>query len=410
MSRKEGSTEGESSSNWANIVGDVLRCIADKTHSVQDRTRMGTVCRSWQASLKDKEIIFPICLMLAEKEDSDKRCFYNISEEIFIELELPEIRGRRCWGSPFGWLITCGLDLEIQLFNPLSRANLALPPLNTFTHRENWQNRTSEHVRNYFIKKLLLSSNPASPDCFVFAIYSEYNFLAIAKPGDNKAWTPINAAPTPIEATHIIRFDDVICFNGSFFAVRDSGQLFLCQDIDASHPNAVEFASVPPTWSPRDAGWTKYLVDMGGNLCVLSRIIQPYGYTSDIGEGFTSDSEEEIEIFTSDNEGGDNFFTKEFHIFKLNMQTKNWERILSLGDRSLFLGNCYTFSVIAADYHGCMSNCIYVTNDYLYCGGSDIGIYNCEKKETLDLFPKLDNWQYLRSSFSPPLWFIHCPH
>ncbi|XP_021279699.1 uncharacterized protein LOC110413256 [Herrania umbratica] len=326
MSMKEELTEGESSSNWANIVGDVLRCIADKTHSVQDGIRMGTVCRSWQASLKDKEIIFPICLMLAQKEDNDKHCFYKISAEIFIELELPEIRGRKCWGSPFGWLITCGLDLEIQLFNPLSRANLALPPLNTFTHQEHWQNRTSEDLRNYFIKKLVVSSNPASPDCIVFAIYSEFNLLAFAKPGHNKAWTPINAAPTLIEATRRIRFDDVICFNGSFFAARDNGQLFLCQDLDASHPKAVEFASAPPTFS---LFYTKYLVDMGGNLCMLSRSVYQYGFTSDDEEGFTSDSEEEIEIYTSDDDEED-FFTREFDIFKLNMETRNWERILSL--------------------------------------------------------------------------------
>ncbi|KAK8577149.1 hypothetical protein V6N13_122142 [Hibiscus sabdariffa] len=109
--------------DWANITNDVLRSIADKSGSVKDVVRMSVACRSWQASLVDKKINFPVCLKLAETEDSDKRCFYSTSKEIF-ELDLPEIRGRRCWGSPYGWLVTCGIDLEIQLFNPLSRASL----------------------------------------------------------------------------------------------------------------------------------------------------------------------------------------------------------------------------------------------------------------------------------------------
>lgn len=84
MSMEEELAEGANSPNWANIVGDILRCIAYKTHSIQDRVQMGAVHPSWQASLKDKNIIFPICLMLAEEEKSDKPCFYNISKEIFV--------------------------------------------------------------------------------------------------------------------------------------------------------------------------------------------------------------------------------------------------------------------------------------------------------------------------------------
>ncbi|XVF33453.1 hypothetical protein REPUB_Repub17cG0169900 [Reevesia pubescens] len=137
---------------------------------------------------------------IVEKENSDKRCFYNIAEEIFVDLEFPEIRGRRCWGSPFGWLVTCGLDLEIQLFNPLSRTSLPLPSLRTFTHQQD----------------------------------------------------------RPV-----------------FFAARHTDQLFICQDLHLAHPKAVEFAAAPPT----DAAYRKYLVDLGGNICMLSRVIYPFGVT-----------------------------------------------------------------------------------------------------------------------------------
>ncbi|KAK8978293.1 hypothetical protein V6N11_028297 [Hibiscus sabdariffa] len=65
--------------DWANITNDVLRSIADKSGSVKDVVRMSVACRSWQASLVDKKINFPVCLKLAETEDSDKRCFYTLA-------------------------------------------------------------------------------------------------------------------------------------------------------------------------------------------------------------------------------------------------------------------------------------------------------------------------------------------
>ncbi|XVF33451.1 hypothetical protein REPUB_Repub17cG0169700 [Reevesia pubescens] len=373
----------ETSPDWANILGDMLRCIADKIHSVQDRIRLGAVCRSWRASLEDKKINFPVCLMLAEKQNSDKRCFYNISGEIFIDLELPEIRRSRCWGSPFGWLATSGLDLEIQLFNPLSRASLPLPPLRTFTHQ---QDRPPEQLCKHFISKLLLSSSPTSPDCIVLAIYSEFSLLAFAKPGD-QAWIPIDATPP---------FFDAICFNGNFFAARHTGQLFICEDLYGTHPKAVEFASQPPI-HPADM---KYLFDLCGNLGMISRIVEP---------SETSQNNEDVE---------ETFVTVEFEIYKLDMHTRSWEKIFLLGDRSLFLANCYTFSIVAADYPGCRPNCIYFTDDYDgFTGGSDIGIYSChnfDNKEKVDRrvdpFPKSDNVLDLRSSFSLPLWIIPCSH
>ncbi|OMP08082.1 hypothetical protein CCACVL1_01161 [Corchorus capsularis] len=372
--KPQGVPVNEIDRDWANIGSDPLSCIAEKTHSIQDRVRLGAVCQSWHASLGDKKIDLPICLMLAEKEKSDSRCFYNISEENSVELELPEIRGRRCWGSAFGWLVTCGLlDLEIQLFNPLSRASLPLPSFSTFTHQ---QNRPSDELCKFFITKLILSSSPASPDCIVLAIYSEFFLLGFAKPGD-QSWVHIDGSRP---------FDDAICFNGNFFAARNTGEVFICQGLDGPHPRVEEFASAPPT----DAGYQKYIVDLGGNLCLLSRIVDPY-------MDKVTKVEEDL--------------TNGFEIIKLDMETRNWEKILSLGDFSLFMGSCYTFSVVAADYPGCTPNCIYFTDDSPGGEGVDIGIFDCsnfnsdeEEEYPIDPFPESDDVQDLLSSFSPPVW------
>ncbi|EOY20251.1 hypothetical protein QUC31_005744 [Theobroma cacao] len=369
----------EQVADWGNIVGDILRCIADKTYSFQDRVRMGVVCRSWQASLKNEKINFHIFLMLAEKKNSDRRCFNIGATETILELELPEIRGKRCWGTPFGWLVTYGLDLEIGLFNPLSRASISLPSQRTLDY--DITHHTPQQLRLYFIHKVLLSSSPTSSDCIVMIIYGrvvdgEMDSLAFAKPGD-QAWTQI-----PFTSL----LDDVNYFNGNFFAVSSMGQLFLFEDLNGPAPKVVEFAAPPPIDEPHDK---KYIVDLGGHLCMMSRLQFPNEVSYDSGKV------EQVNL------------TEDFDIFKLDMHTKNWERILSLGDHSLFLGNCSTFSVLAADHPGCKPNCIYFTDDnpyyYTRVSVSDIGIYNCDIREDVDYIDD-DEVPDLLNSFSPPLW------
>ncbi|MBA0697142.1 hypothetical protein Goari_003639, partial [Gossypium aridum] len=39
-----------------------------------------------------------------------------ILNEIFDVLNFSEIRGWKYWGSPFGWLVACGLDLRNSIF------------------------------------------------------------------------------------------------------------------------------------------------------------------------------------------------------------------------------------------------------------------------------------------------------
>ncbi|KAK8508337.1 hypothetical protein V6N13_055785 [Hibiscus sabdariffa] len=381
--------------DWANITNYVLRSIADKTHSVKDVVRMTAACRSWQASLVDKKINFPVCLKLAETEDSDKRCFYSTSKEMF-ELDLPEIRGRRCWGSPFGWLVTCGIDLEIRLFNPLTRASLPLPSLRTFHDYDNeeWIDRPPEEYLKYYLRKLILTSSAeaSESDCIVLAQYSRY-FFAFAKPGD-KTWSRIDN----------VQAQDAIYFKGNLYVSQNNGEIFVCEDLYGAHPIAVQFAPSPPHDFDR-----VYLFDLAGNLCLVARGVLP----------------------DDDDNYDDPVETIEFKIFKLDMHTKSWEEIFSLGDKCLFLGNCCTFVVPAADYPGCRSNCIYFTDDIFEyydkeTGATDIGIYDCKNikldiikryedgeevgmylEGLVDRFPNSEDIQHLLlSPLFQPLWII----
>ncbi|OMO60160.1 hypothetical protein CCACVL1_24352 [Corchorus capsularis] len=322
------------SRDWAAIPCDLLRQIVSKTQLlIGDYIRAAAVCKSWQACLKSPPK-FPVCLMLAENEEEENnmRCFCTASEDKVMERDLPELRGRRCWGTPFGWLVTFGLDLEIQLFNPLSRACLSLPPqptFNTFNVGDDFADPTAEGFRRFFLYKFAFSSSPPSPDCMVMAFLSPMRLLGFAKPGD-QAWTTIDVAAARL-------LEDVIYFNGSFFAVHNHGHLLKCQDLDGPSPKAIEFAAP--------------------SLMVMMNIMV----------------NQDILLIWTD-------------LF-LDMHTRDWEKICSLGDRCLFLGNCCTFSVLASDYPGCVANCIYFTDDhvlYNYGGrskGFDTGIYDGANKK-----------------------------
>ncbi|MBA0813917.1 hypothetical protein Gohar_027734 [Gossypium harknessii] len=355
-------------SSWANMMDDLLTHIARLTRSPRHHIRMTAVCRSWRASLADQKINFPsVCLMLREGGNCDNYNFYSMWEEIFDELDLPELRGRRYWGSPFGWLVSHGLNCEIRLFNPFSRASFPLPK------------------NHSLIEKLILSINPEEPNsnCIVFAIYWGFldrRYIAFAKPGD-LAWRTLSYDGDDDDDGFNFLIDDAIYFKGNFYGCLNSGEIVLFEDLHGAHPKAVEFAPQPPNFH---GGRTCYLFALGENLCMTCR------------DPCDDDDDYEYTGYT---------------IFKLDMDTKSWEKIYSLGDRSLFLGNCCTFTVAAADYPGCKPNCIYSTEESIHV--ESIGIYEVEKNRDKDIglepFPMSKQVEHLIPSLSPPVWIIPYP-
>ncbi|OMO61425.1 hypothetical protein CCACVL1_23519 [Corchorus capsularis] len=367
--------------DWAGIPCDLLCQIVGKSDLlIDDCIRTSAVCRSWQACLEQPK--FPVCLMLAENEDEDNnmRCFCTASEDKVMERELPELRGRRCWGTPFGYLVTFD-------------EGFAFP--------------TPEGFRRFFLHKFAFSSSdPTSPDFVVMAIFtSRQVLLGFAKPGD-EAWTTIG------DGSDAFALDDVTYFNGSFFAVSSRGLLLKCQDLDGPSPKCVEFTKSPGYENDDDDSVypQQYIVDLNGHLCMILRMLGSDDIKNSAGEIVYPD----VNV------------TWEFVIFKLDMQSRNWERMVSLGDWCLFLGNCCTFCVLATHYPGCTPNHIYYTDDdyvnyekcggydtdddyanYEKCGGYDTGIYNFDDDEDGGLLlPQDGESDGFRSKFCPPLWIL----
>ncbi|CAI9755585.1 unnamed protein product [Fraxinus pennsylvanica] len=359
--------------DWSKLPADVLGLIARQLHFVEDRLRFGLVCKSWRMVMLHTDrfscSLLP-WLMLTEKEESDTRRVYSPFNKKVYELSLPEINGRRCWGSPHGWLVTLDVAFNMNLLNPLSRVQIFLPPLHKCSNLENLV-CCPETFRNTFVYKAVLSSDPSSANCVVLAIYSD-NKMAFAKPGD-VAWTPLQSGSSFV--------NDVICFGGNFYAIDSSGDIRI-SDSKGSHLKTI---SLPVQEVDNELGENSiYLVEVGGHIHVVQRIM----YDTKIYD---------LPVLRTWN----------FVIFRVDVCNGKWEEVKSLGDWSIFIGSNHSFSISASDYPECLRNCIYFTDDYsgLYYNTTtyltyDIGTYDLDGPKIRTFLQE----DVSRFKFSLPVW------
>ena len=110
-----------------------------------DITILGVVCKSWHSLLNSPKK-FPLppsrpWLMLVEQNDqsnnsnnkqNETHSFLKLGDTKVYDLKLPQVAGRRCFRTSFGWLLTIGTDLQINLLHPFSKHILCLPSQATF--------------------------------------------------------------------------------------------------------------------------------------------------------------------------------------------------------------------------------------------------------------------------------------
>ncbi|GMH10706.1 hypothetical protein Nepgr_012547 [Nepenthes gracilis] len=358
--------------DWSTLPDDLLKLIAGWLHSIEDYIHFAAVCRSWHLVAVQKDTSshpkLP-WLMLTEGHSSHIRELYSPVSNRVYKLWLPECQGRRCWGTPFGWLVTVGTDFRLHLLNPLSRRQILLPPLQKCRNLSQLICGPRE-FRDVFLNKAVISSSPSSSDCVVMAVYLDYRKMAFLKLGD-EAWTPLECSPRPIE--------DIMLFNGNFFAI-DCSQNMLVFDSTGSHTRTIEFTS-PPSIDELDYE-AKYLIELKGEICMVVRCL--------------------YETRVTDTPC---WRTWGFSVLKFDVCTENWKAVKSLDGCCLFLGNNNSFAVQASGCPGFRSGCIYFTDDYfgLYNTTSsyDMGIYSFEDHR-IEPYPVEQPPLFV---YSLPLWF-----
>ncbi|XP_074374740.1 putative F-box protein At5g55150 [Apium graveolens] len=414
--------------NWDELPSELLELIANKLSSCEDIVRFSAVSKSWKSVLsglsEDEKPVLPPespILFLAEQvaEGGALSCDFNDEYEEGLEedggdglvgttrglyrlatgktcnIELPEASGKLILGTNKGWLLTLGIDLEINLLHPLSRKQIQLPPIGAFP-RHNFS--LPEKDFDMFIRKVAMSSKiqsnknlvtgsgTYSPNPLVMTIYGEGDYLGFARLGD-KVWTNIEI---------LFSIQDIAYYNGKFYAVNSQGDVFVC-DIDDDYNNGgrargTKIASCALERSTRFG--QRYLVESGSGLWLVVRFCK-------------------LKYFKPPHHSIVKYRTADFSVWKLELEYSDdcsrppsctCTQTNNLGDEALFIGKATCLSLPSSEY--IKPNCIYFTDDtweLSNCmgGGHDMGIFNMESS-TIEPFY---NGKFIHP-ISPPVWYI----
>ncbi|XP_057796988.1 F-box protein SKIP23-like [Salvia miltiorrhiza] len=373
--------------DWSDLPPELLQTVATNLPALADYIRFRAVCHNWQRAAPISSPYIPRefpWLMLPLNRSSNRRGFFNPLTNNHHRLTLPEAsHSRRRAGSSFGWLVLIDESPSIFLINPLTRDRISLPPLSSFPNVTNFDFysigreytvRSPENdlnfyslkeMRDAFIKKVILSHSPYdNPNFFAFAILNRHENLAYCKNG-HESWRIIDGAQTYSE--------DVIYFNGSFYAVDKFGSIAICE-LDGDSP-VVKFINV----EQQIDGDMKYLVDAMGDLLLVARYL---------------DFEIEIEYYVEVCK------TVKFRVFRFDWNDHKWEDLASLDDKVLHLGENSSLALLASDFRGCRGNMIYFTDDYSgtnadsFVGDHDVGVYNLADGSIHELpcYPRNSHW------------------
>ena len=195
---------------------------------IPDLVRAGSVCASWRAactSLCSTEHCCKLqqtpCLLYTSESLGDRAMgLYSLAEKKAYTLALPDppIRSREIIGSSYGWIITADERSELQLVNPITGDQIALPSVTTIeqvqpvyddegtlcNYEYSWytarkwvsvSGKTSildlNKLRDKLFYKAFLSSDPSTGDYFVVLIHNPHKQLSFARSGDEEwTWLP----------------------------------------------------------------------------------------------------------------------------------------------------------------------------------------------------------------------------
>ena len=235
-------------SEWADLPDLILSEIACCISVNDDFVNFGAVCKAWQRVYSMIKLpLSPRCpwLLLAEEKEQKNhtRVFFNVFDSKVYNFKLPELAGRICIGTSFGWFLSVGIDFQMNLFHPLSKHQLSLPP-----HPYVWDRyRNFELIpldyRDVFLYKCVLSRNPWNSvtheynrDCIIMVIYTNFKTLAFTRLG-YRAWIDIKCDSRC--------FYYIALYKGKFYAVNNHGNVFVCHIGDIAFAECITFCKEP---------------------------------------------------------------------------------------------------------------------------------------------------------------------
>jgi hypothetical protein len=356
--------------DWTQLPEELVQSISKKITVYVDYVRFRAVCSIWCQSIPKVPCHLPpqlpwLMLPLSKSQPRYQRSFYDLSTGNTYHIELPEASRPeiRICSSSNGWLVILDDSPAIVLLNPLTHAKFHLPSLISFPNVVSFDysrvgqeygffNRDGElyynslrAMRDIFIRKIVISSDPLNDNFVAMAILRYNDELAYYKNGD-LSWTFF---------PDVGYIEDIVYYKEQFYALKEGGVIAVC-NVNCELPSvSVNFRPPrPPIY------------------CLVNRLVN-------------SGDDELLMVARHCNtevEMGHGFGTLRFDVFRMNWSGPSWDRVENLGDRLLFIGGNSSVSLSGSDFQGCLrnpcylspcgdygqclKNCIYFTDD-IYC-------------------------------------------
>lgn len=319
--------------DWSKLPYDIVHKVATHLSVIEDFLAFSAVCSSWRLVYLYKQWSpgpqVPV-LMYTYDEQSGIRSLLSLYRNKVSNLEVPEARGKRCWGSSSGWLVTIGSDLQLQLLNPFSRVSFNLPAKSSL--QVSFGDFLSWHdiIERAYVFRNPSTSN-ANGDLLVMIIYGTLKQLAFCRPGYT-SWRRIKDR----KRSHA-EFIDLTCVKDQIFALSYTGSLVLV-DIDS-----LGVTSVSGQDPPRNVALSLLiggserisLVESSGDLWMVYQNRECHRWTSRVE-------------------------STSFMVYRFDFDRKQWIRLSDLGSHTIFVGGDNScIAVNSAHYSKCESNVIY---------------------------------------------------
>ncbi|XP_071739466.1 putative F-box protein At5g55150 [Rutidosis leptorrhynchoides] len=382
--------------NWSDLLPEILNKITQNLNFYEDFINFLCVCTSWNSSITTTKTFihtlpsqFPT-LMLAEsntnEDDNDQnyRNFILLSNHNTVrKLQLPEAHRQKCV-STHGWLLTTGeQEFCAKLLHPISRTQIELPQLYMFEELHFDQDEWMYYCSS-MRKVVFTSSNPLLIDPLFRVVIIWGRTIGFCRPGD-ASWTRINGSSEG-------QLFDITYHNmrKRVYVVAAMGSIYECDVFNDSNSSSLSHVSKFPgqVFGCSSLPWL-YLLEWGYNSLLMVTRDRYYFKKHD----------DEYKRYGS-------YRTYKFQCFEFCLDDGKWTKVMSLGDKAVFLGFNSSFSINSGG--GVRPDCIYFTDD-LYDpfrdlpddGGGDVGVYSMADGSIEAIF-KSNCESIFRCS--PPLW------
>ncbi|XP_075638655.1 F-box protein At2g26160-like isoform X3 [Castanea sativa] len=344
--------------SWSEIPTDMICEIGNRLPTFTDFKAISAVCSRWRSACLEttRWSLFP-WLMLSDSIDTDLPCFFNLCDYRRYHFYGKRLlfRGKRCWGSQHGWVVTLGPDYVSQLVHLMKGKQINLPPLD--------KNRRLAGIDLewfHLVHKFILFKDPSHElsNFLVIAIFGSMNRLAFSRVGEGAALNRRGQGEWAIVTnSNNLRFKDVARFKDQIYGLCDNGML-VHFELDAPLSAEVQVIASPP--SKEDVGTPQklYLMETLKNLYGVFR----------------------YEIYIPSKIRHETIY---FLVYKFDFGAKAWEEVRGLEDQVFFVGDGNSWCIPTSTINS-RSNCIYFTDDNwdsqrypgVAYGGHDVGVFD----------------------------------